>query len=139
MAGRLASRPASRGHRRHLDLPIANVTYPNPGALADAAGRDEWDLALLGAEPQPRGSDRFTPPNAEIEATYLVPAGSPIRNMEEVDRPGIRTRWPSAQPMGLWLDRNIRHARCIAFQGSMRASNSFSTKSSMCLRGCGRN
>lgn len=94
----------------NLGLPITYVTYPNPGALADAAGRNEWDIALLGAEPQRAEVIGFSPAYSEIEATYLVPAGSPIRSMEEVDRPGIRIAVAERTAYGLWLDRNIRHA-----------------------------
>ncbi len=62
----------------HLGLELQCVTYPDPGALADAASRDEWDIALVGAEPQRAEVIAFTPAYTEIEATYLVPAGSPI-------------------------------------------------------------
>ena len=32
----------------------------------------------------------FTAAYAEIESTYLVPAGSPIKSIADVDKPGIR-------------------------------------------------
>lgn len=97
----------------HLGLDLRYVTYPNPGALADAAARDEWDIALVGAEPQRAEVIAFTPAYSEIEATYLVPAGSPIRGVAEVDAPGIRVAVTHRTAYDLWLERNIRRAELV--------------------------
>lgn len=96
-----------------LGLGLRYVTYESPSLLADAAGRDEWDVALIGAEPQRAEAIAFTPPYAKIEATYLVPAGSPLRTVAEVDRPGVRIAATDRTAFGLWLDRNIRSAGLV--------------------------
>lgn len=100
-----------------LDLRISYVTYPNPGALADAALRDEWDIALVGAEPQRAETIAFTSAYSEIEATYLVPPGSPLRTLGDVDKPGIRIAVAERTAYGLWLDRNIREATLVHASG----------------------
>ena len=69
-----------------LGVPVAYVPYPRPGELADAAGTGVWDIGLIGAEPQRAEKIAFTPAYVEIEATYLVPAGSPSKSIAEVDR-----------------------------------------------------
>ena len=97
----------------HLGLGLRYVTYPSPGELADAAPRDEWDIALVGAEPQRADFISFTPAYAEIEATYLVPAGSTLRTVTEVDAPGVRIAVTDRTAYGLWLDRNIRQAELV--------------------------
>lgn len=102
---------------RALDLPVSYVTYPNPGVLADAADQDEWDIALIGAEPQRAETIAFTPAYAEIEATYLVPPDSPIRGIADVDRDGMRIAVAERTAYGLWLDRNIRHATLVHAAG----------------------
>lgn len=96
-----------------LGLQLDMVPYPSPSQLADAAGRGEWDIALIGAEPQRAETIAFTPPYAEIEATYLVPPGSPLRAVAEVDRPGVRIAVTDRTAFGLWLDRNIRAAELV--------------------------
>ncbi len=100
-----------------LDLPIRYVTYPNPGVLADAAVRDEWDIALVGAEPQRAETIAFTPAYSEIEATYLVPAGSPLGSIADVDKAGVRIAVAERTAYGLWLERNIRHATLVPAVG----------------------
>src|SRR5271166_5320645 len=73
-----------------LGVPVKYVPYARPGELADAAGTGVWDVGLIGAEPQRAEKIAFTPAYVEIEATYLVPAGSPFKTIAEVDKPGIR-------------------------------------------------
>lgn len=100
-----------------LGLPLQYVTYPSPGSLADAAERDEWDVALVGAEPQRAAVIDFTPAYTEIEATYLVPAGSPLQSVAEVDRKGRRIAVAARTAYGLWLERNIREAELVTGEG----------------------
>ena len=64
--------------------------YEKVGDVADGAKKGEWDVAFIGAEPQRAQEIAFTSAYVEIPATYLVPAGSTIRGIEEVDRPGVR-------------------------------------------------
>ncbi len=100
-----------------LGLPLEYVPYESPGLLADAAERDEWDVALVGAEPQRAAVIDFTPAYTEIEATYLVPAGSDLQSVAEVDRKGRRIAVAARTAYGLWLERNIREAELVAGEG----------------------
>ncbi|MCX7374034.1 MAG: transporter substrate-binding domain-containing protein [Alphaproteobacteria bacterium] len=96
-----------------LGVPVRYVPYPRPGELADAVGTDAWDIGLIGAEPQRAEKIAFTAAYAEIEATYIVPPGSPITTLAEVDQPGIRIAVTARSAYDLWLERNIRHATLI--------------------------
>ena len=90
---------------RRLGVPLKLVPFKSPGELADVAGKDAWDIGLIGAEPQRAETIAFTPAYVEIEATYLVPAGSPIKSIADVDRPGVRIAVTGRSAYGLWLDR----------------------------------
>jgi len=96
-----------------LNLPLKYVPYESPGPLSDAAERDEWDVALVGAEPQRAAVIDFAPAYTEIEATYLVPPGSPLQSVAEVDQPGRRIAVTARTAYGLWLERNIRNAELV--------------------------
>lgn len=96
-----------------LGAELRPVTYASPGLVADAAERDEWDVALIGAEPQRAAVIAFAPAYAEIEASYLVPEASPIRQIAEVDRQGVRISVTDRTAYGLWLDRNITQAELV--------------------------
>jgi polar amino acid transport system substrate-binding protein len=96
-----------------LGVPLRLVPYPRPGELADDATRDAWDIGLIGAEKQRAAEIAFTPAYAEIEATYLVPPGSGLEAIAEVDQPGRRIAVTDRTAYGLWLDRNIKHAELV--------------------------
>jgi polar amino acid transport system substrate-binding protein len=104
LAGEIATR---------LGVPVSYVPFKVPGDLADAAGKGIWDIGLIGAEPQRAETIAFSPPYVEIEATYLVPAGSPLKTIADVDRAGVRIAVTGRAAYGLWLDRNIKHAELV--------------------------
>ncbi|WP_186420191.1 transporter substrate-binding domain-containing protein [Bosea sp. CS1GBMeth4] len=96
-----------------LGTGLRYVPYANPGLLADAAPCDAWDVGLIGAEPQRAETISFTPPYAEIEATYLVRETSPLREIADVDAEGVRIAVSGRAAYGLWLDRNLRKAELV--------------------------
>lgn len=98
---------------RRLDVPVTYVCYKSPGLLADAAETNEWDIGNIGAEPQRAEKIAFTAAYCEIEATYLVPAGSPIQSLADVDKPGTRIAVTGRAAYGLWLQRNIKQAELV--------------------------
>ena len=103
---------------RRLGLPIQFVPHPNPGALADAANKNIWDVGFLGAEPQRANEIDFTAAYVEIESTYLVPAGSALKHANEVDRKGIRIIVPAKAAYELYLSRTINNAELIKEAGA---------------------
>jgi polar amino acid transport system substrate-binding protein len=111
------------GHElgRRLGVPVELVPYPNPGALADDAKSGKWDVGFLGAEPQRANEIDFTAAYCEIEATYLVPPGSPLKSIADVDKPGIRIAVPERSAYELYLSRTIKHAELVREKGSDNA------------------
>jgi polar amino acid transport system substrate-binding protein len=102
---------------RRLGTTAELVLYPQAGPVADAAKAGAWDVAFIAAEPQRASEIDFTEPYIEIESTYLVPAGSPIRTIAEVDREGVRVAVASRSAYDLWLVRNIKHAELVRAEG----------------------
>jgi polar amino acid transport system substrate-binding protein len=100
-----------------LGVPVAYLPYARPGELADAAGSGVWDIGLIGAEPQRAEKIAFSPAYVEIKATYLVPAGSPLKTIAEVDRPGVKIAVTARSAYDLWLARNIKQAEVLRANG----------------------
>ncbi len=96
-----------------LGVPVRYVPYARPNEMADAAGTGAWDIGLIGAEPARAERIVFSAAYAEIESTFLVPAGSPITSVAEVDRSGIRISVCGGSAYDLWLTRNIKHAQLV--------------------------
>lgn len=102
---------------RRLGVPIAFTRYDAAGKLAAGVKAGEWDVAFLAVEPARANEIAFTAAYLEIEASYLVPAGSPIRSIEEVDRKGVRIATAVNSAYDLYLTRTLKHAELVRAQG----------------------
>src|SRR5215469_10197842 len=108
-----------------LGVPLKLVPYARPGEIADDAESDKWDIGNIGAEPQRAAVISFTAAYAEIEATYLVPAGSPIKAIAEVDQPGKRLAVTARSAYGLWLENNYVQGELVQFDNAAEAFKAF--------------
>jgi polar amino acid transport system substrate-binding protein len=102
---------------KRLGVPLKLVPFKSPGELADAAETNVWDIGLIGAEPKRAEKIAFTNAYVEIEATYLVPAGSSLKTIADVDRKGVRIAVSARSAYDLWLERNIKNAELKRAQG----------------------
>jgi len=102
---------------RRAGVPVEFVSYDQAGKLAEGVRVGAWDIAFLGNEPQRANEIAFSAAYLEIEATYLVPAGSPIRSMSDVDRAGVRIAVADKAAYDLYLSRNLKHAQLVRAEG----------------------
>jgi polar amino acid transport system substrate-binding protein len=110
---------------RRLEVPLDIIVYESAGSLADSVSANAWDISVLGIEPKRAEEITFAPPLTEIESTYLVPAGSPLQNSAEVDRPGIRIALAAGSAYALFLNRTIKHAQLVQVEGLDAAQEHF--------------
>ena len=116
LAGELAKR---------LGVPLEIVSFESAGGLADSASKNAWEVGFLGAEPQRANEISFTAPYVEIESTYVVPMDSPLKNVADVDRPGVRIAISAKSAYDLYLSRTLKHATLVRCQGSPAALKLF--------------
>ena len=102
---------------RRVGVPVALVTYDSAGQMADGAKGNAWDVAFLGSDPDRAGEIAFTAPYLEVDSTYLVPAGSPIRTLADVDREGVRIAVSEKSAYDLYLTRSLTHATLVRVPG----------------------
>ena len=103
----------ARALAERLGVDVRLIPFATPGELADQAGQDVWDIGIIGAEPQRAQHIAFSPAYVEIAATYLVPAGSSLQRVDDVDRAGTRIATTRRTAYTLWLERNIKHAELV--------------------------
>jgi polar amino acid transport system substrate-binding protein len=101
------------------------VSYESAGELADSARTGAWEVGFLGAEPQRANEISFSAAYLEIEASYLVPPGSPLQTIAEVDREGVRVAVPAKAAYDLYLTRTLKHARLVRAAGADAAFKMF--------------
>jgi polar amino acid transport system substrate-binding protein len=102
---------------RRAGLPLEFVKFDGAGKLFDAVKSAACDVGFLGAEPQRASELEFTEAYLEIPVTFLVPAGSPIRSIADVDRQGVRIAVSERSAYDLYLTRTLKKAQLVRAKG----------------------
>jgi polar amino acid transport system substrate-binding protein len=102
---------------RRLGAPVEFVKFRQAGQLADGVRDGKCDVGFLGAEPQRANEIAFTSAYLEIPVTFLVPAGSKIKSLAEVDREGVRIAVSARSAYDLYLSRSLKHAKLERVEG----------------------
>jgi polar amino acid transport system substrate-binding protein len=98
---------------KRVSVPVDLVAFESAGKMFDAVKTGAWDVAFLAVDPGRADQIDFTAPYIEIEGTYLVPAGSPLHAIADVDREGVRIGISSGSAYDLFLSRSIQHAELV--------------------------
>ena len=98
-----------------LGVDVEYVCYPTPGEVGDAI--DTWDICMIAIEPKRAETIDFCEAYVQIEATYLVPAGSPFEKVEDVDKPGVKIAVALRAAYDLYLTRTLQNAELIRGEG----------------------
>lgn len=102
---------------RRLGVPVELTGYNSGGQLTAGLKRGGWDFTILAYE-QARETDiTFAGAFAEIDSTYLVPAGSKLRTVADVDREGVRIAVSAGGGNDLFLSRTLKRAQLVRVPG----------------------
>ena len=95
---------------RRIGVACALVPFEGPGVLADAAGRDIWDIGNIAAEPERAAVIDFSHPYIQIDANFLARQGSGLTRNEDVDREGVDIVLYGRSAYDLWLKETFTAA-----------------------------
>jgi polar amino acid transport system substrate-binding protein len=98
---------------RRMGVPLEPVLYPSVGAVLDSGRSGGWDVAHFGFSPERAKEFDFAPVHLEVEFGYLIPGGSPISTMADVDRPGIRVVVQEKSGPDAFFTRSLKNAALI--------------------------
>jgi polar amino acid transport system substrate-binding protein len=107
---------------KRLGVNVLFLIYDTPAKLTDDLKNGSWDIAFLAADPLREEDIDFTAAYVEIEASYLVPPGSPITSISEADQEGVRISVANKSAYEMWLTRHIKHAQLVL---ALNADESF--------------
>lgn len=103
----------AREFGRRLGVPVELVGYNSGGQLTAGLKAGGWDVAFLAFEQGRTNEITFSAPFAEADATYLVPAGSPLRTAADVDQKGVRIAVSAKGGNDLFLTRTLKNATLV--------------------------
>jgi polar amino acid transport system substrate-binding protein len=98
---------------RRAGLPLTLIGYDAAGAIVEGIKSGGLDVGLLSYEPARTGEVAFSPVYLEVEATYLVPSGSPLRTAADVDRDGVRIAVTARSAYEYYLLKHLRRAKLV--------------------------
>ena len=98
-----------------LHVPLALVAYKNSGEIAAAASKDGWDITFMPADAEREKYVDQGPSYVVYESSYLVRAGSDIKNMADVDRAGIRVGVIDGTATSRTVAKALKSASLTAF------------------------
>jgi len=119
-----------RGLATTLKLPLELQIFDNSGQVTEAVAKGECDVAFMPQDAERAKRVDFGPAYYLIESTYLVPAGSAIKSIEEVNRPGRRI-------VAISNTTTARSARRTAPQASVEEVPSVDQMTDMASKGQG--
>lgn len=93
-----------------LDLPVEFVCFDAARKSFEAMTTGRADICFLAIEPAREAEVAFTEPYVVIEGVFAVPVDSPIRTVDDVDRPEVRIGVKQGSAYDLYLTRTLRHA-----------------------------
>lgn len=113
-----------------LKLPLDLQYYDNSGQVTDAVASGACDVTFMPRDTLREGKVDFGPSYYLISSTYLVPAGSKIQTIDEVNRPGVRI-------VGISNTTTARSARRTAPLASVEEVPSVDLMTEMASKGQG--
>lgn len=105
---------------RRLALEVELVVVPSAGRAVATMRTEGADIGFFVLDSTRGQGIDFTAPLVEIEGTYLVREDSPITDIEQVDRSGIRIGVGFNSVYDLFLRREIRAATLVRIGTSPR-------------------
>lgn len=101
---------------RLLHVPVAYVEFPSSGAITEAADKNVWDVTFMPVDQQRAKSVDFGPNYYLFESTYLVPAGSKINTLADVDQPDVRVAGVTNTTTGRAAAASLKKAKLSTFR-----------------------
>jgi polar amino acid transport system substrate-binding protein len=98
---------------RRLGLAVEPVVVTSAGAAVETMRKGEADIGFFAIDPARSEGIVFSNPYVNIEGAYAVPAASPIRSREDVDRPGVRIAVGGNSAYDLFLTRAVKQAELV--------------------------
>jgi polar amino acid transport system substrate-binding protein len=98
---------------KRLGVPVEFVPYDAAGKVFEGAKANAWDIAFIAIEPARATEIEFTAPYVIIEGTYMVAVNSPLKEIADVDKPGIRIAVARASAYDLYLTRTVKNATVV--------------------------
>jgi polar amino acid transport system substrate-binding protein len=95
---------------RRLDAPFRIAGAQGAAGVIDAVKQGAADIGFLAFDPARAAELDFSRTYSLAQNSYVVLARSPIRSLQDIDRPGMRVGVAARDAGDLFLTRTLKHA-----------------------------
>jgi polar amino acid transport system substrate-binding protein len=99
-----------------LGVPVEYVAYPNSGKITDAASTGAWDVTFLPQDAERETKMSFGPIYEVADATYIIKAGSPIKDFASLDQPGVKVAAVNGTTTMRGAQAHLKNAKVTGYQ-----------------------
>jgi len=96
-----------------LGVPVELIHLQAAGKSFEALATGAADVGFIAIEPARAAEMDFTPPYVLIEGTYMVRKDSPLKDVGDVDKLGIKIGVGLASVYDLYLTRTLKNATLV--------------------------
>jgi polar amino acid transport system substrate-binding protein len=98
---------------KRLGVAVEFVPYEAAGKVFEGAKAGAWDVGFVAIEPVRAAEIEFSAPYVIIDGTYMVRQDSPLKEVDDVDKPGIKIAVGVGSAYDLYLTRTIKNATIV--------------------------
>lgn len=103
----------ARAYASRVGVPLVIVEHATPPEAVACLKAGSCDLLFLPLDERVSGIGDFSNPILQFDYTFMVPAGSPIATVSDVDRPGVRVAAVRNHASTNELRRRVKQAEFI--------------------------
>ena len=108
-----ASADLARELARKLNVPLALAPSQSPATVIEAVAKGEADIGFVAYAPERTGSVEFSQTYMLVQQTFIVPDGSRLRSVKDIDQTGLRISAGKGDSIALFLARNLKQATLV--------------------------
>lgn len=98
---------------RRLGVPVRLASFAAAGKTFETLKAGDLDVLFLAIEPVRAAEVDFTAPYVFLEGTYMTRRDSPLRDIADVDRDGVRIGVGQGSAYDLFLTRTLQRASLV--------------------------
>lgn len=98
---------------QRVSVPFDAVVYPTFPELMNAARSGQWDVALMGVDPERAKVVDFSAPFMNVEQGFLVAVGSSIATAATADATGVRVGVLEKSSLDAFLSQTLKNATIV--------------------------
>src|SRR5262249_42699837 len=108
-----ASADPARELAQRNNIPLVLMPLTNPPAVIEAVAKGDADIGFVAYAPERVGTVEFSQIYMLVQQSFIVPDGSPIRAIADIDIAGRRIAGGKNDSVTLYLARNLKQATLV--------------------------